>query len=248
MELQFYGPGFVPQFEGFGCTAHQYCAAMTIDSRTLNQNTGVENTSACDQYVLGGAEPINWAYVTRSGQSQAPASPLATGTFANPDFSAVNPDTTKDLLMGPGDRIRIHMYDTRAGFRTDLFDITTGQNGSMTASIANGFGHILYTPTSATCQEAPYAFHPEYSTANPRGNTWSAHTDNVAMSDEIGHFENCLQIDAELQLRDTRQSGPGRTGRGRRQQLLRTRHRFDAGDDRWMLQQRCRLRRAVILE
>ena len=29
MELQFYGPGYVPQFEGFGCTATQYCAAMT---------------------------------------------------------------------------------------------------------------------------------------------------------------------------------------------------------------------------
>ena len=45
---------------------------------------------------------------------------------------------------------------------------------------------------------APYAFHPEYSTANPRGNTWSAHTYNVAMSDEIGHFENCLKLDANL--------------------------------------------------
>jgi hypothetical protein len=66
----------------------------------------------------------------------------------------------------------------------------------MTASVANGFGHILYTPKSATCQEAPYAFHPAYNTANPRGNTWSAHTYNVAFSDEIGHFENCLQIDA----------------------------------------------------
>jgi hypothetical protein len=43
----------------------------------------------------------------------------------------------------------------------------------------------------------PYAFHPEYSTANPRGNTWSAHTYNVAMSDEIGHFENCLAINAQ---------------------------------------------------
>ena len=40
MELQFYGPGYVPQFEGFGCTATQYCAAMTIDSLQLNQNTG----------------------------------------------------------------------------------------------------------------------------------------------------------------------------------------------------------------
>ncbi len=198
MELQFYGPGYVPQFEGFGCTATQYCAAMTIDSRTLDQNTGVENTAACDNYVLGGPEPINWAYITRSGHSQAPANPLFTGTFAQPDFSAVNPDTTKDLMMNPGDRMLIHMHDTRAGFRIDLVDQTTGQSGSMTASIANGFGHILYTPTSSTCQEAPYAFHPEYATANPRGNTWSAHTYNVAMSDEIGHFENCLAIDANF--------------------------------------------------
>ena len=98
--------------------------------------------------------------------------------------------------MNPGDRIRMHMHDTRAGFRVDLTDLTTGRHGSMTASVANGFGHILYTPNSSTCQAAPYAFHPEYSTANPRGNTWSAHTYNVAMSDEIGHFENCLAIDA----------------------------------------------------
>ena len=84
----------------------------------------------------------------------------------------------------------------------------------MTASVANGFGHILYTPSSSTCQEAPYAFHPEYSTANPRGNTWSAHTYNVAMSDEIGHFENCLQIDAEFQLHEARRPGAGGAGRG----------------------------------
>jgi hypothetical protein len=193
MELQLYGPGYVPQFEGFGCTATQYCAAMTIDSRTLDQNTGIENNKDCNRYILGGPEPINWAYVTKDGVSQAPANPFFTGTGANPNFSAVNPNVQKDLLMSPGDRIRIHMHDTDAGFRIDLFDLTTGQSGSMTASTANGFGHILYEPTSTTCHMAPYAFHPEYSTANPRGNTWSAHTYNVAMSDEIGHFENCLK-------------------------------------------------------
>jgi hypothetical protein len=198
MELQFYGPGYVPQFEGFGCAATQYCAAMTIDSRTLDQNTGTENTAACNNYVLGGPEPINWAYITKSGVSQAPANPLFTGTFSAPNFSAVNPDYAKDLLMSPGDRIRIHMHDTQAGFRADLKDLTTGQRGSMTASVANGFGHILYTPKSSACQAAPYAFHPEYSTANPRGNTWSAHTYNVSFSDEIGHFENCVQIDANF--------------------------------------------------
>jgi hypothetical protein len=196
MELQFYGPGYVPQFEGFGCSAHQYCAAMTIDSFVSNQNTGVDNTSACNNFILGGVEPINWAYITKSGKSQAPANPLFTGTFTSPNLSAVNPDLSKDLLMSPGDRIRMHMHDTSAGLQINLADLTTGQSGSMTASKANGFGHILYTPNSKTCHVAPYAFHPEYSTANPRGNTWSAHTYNIAMSDEIGHFENCLAIDS----------------------------------------------------
>jgi hypothetical protein len=196
MELQFYGPGSVPQFEGFGCTATQYCAAMTIDSRTLNQNTGVENTSACNNFVLGGPEPLNWAYITKSGVSQAPANPLFTGTLTNPNFTAVNPNPAEDLFMSPGDVIRVHLHDTPAGLQANLNDLTTRQSGSMTASIANGFGHILYTPgNSNPCQEAPYAFHPEYSTANVRGNTWSLHTYNIAESDEIGHFENCLALD-----------------------------------------------------
>ena len=164
----------------------------------MNQNTGVANTAACNNYILGGQEPVNWAYVTTSGVSQAPANPLFTGTGANPNFAAVNPNPAEDLLMNPGDRIRIHMHDTPAGFRVDLTDLTTGRHGSMTASIANGFGHILYTPTSSTCQEAPYAFHPEYSTANPRGTSWAFHTYNVAMSDEVGHFENCLAIDVNF--------------------------------------------------
>jgi hypothetical protein len=196
MELQFYGPGYVPQFEGFGCAATRYCAAMTIDSRTLNQNTGQENTRACNSYILGGPEPINWAYVTKSGVSQAPADPLFTGTGASPNFAAVDPDFNKDLMMSPGDRITIHMHDTPAGFRVDLTDNTTHQTGSMTASVANGFAHILYTPGASTCTSAPYAFHAEYNTANPRGNTWSAHTYNAAFSDEIGHFEHCLALDA----------------------------------------------------
>jgi hypothetical protein len=169
---------------------------MTIDSLVVNQNTGVANTSACDNFVLGGEEPVNWAYITKNGVSQAPANPLFTGTLTNPNFTAVNPNTAEDLLMNPGDRIKIHMHDTPAGFRVDMTDLSTGRHGSMTASTANGFGHILYTPKSSTCQEAPYAFHPEYSTANPRGTTWAFHTYNVAMSDEVGHFENCLAIDA----------------------------------------------------
>jgi hypothetical protein len=209
MELQFYGPGYVPQFEGFGCAARQYCAAMTIDSLTEDQNTGTFNTDACDNYILGGAEPVNWAYITKSGVSQAPADPLFTGTFDAPNFSAVNPDYTKDLLMSPGDRIRIHMHDTPSGFRIDLLDRTTGQRGSMTASTSNGFAHVLYTPNASTCQSKPYAFHPEYSTADPRGNTWSAHSVNLSFSDEIGHFEHCLQLDADFNCAVEGSDDPG---------------------------------------
>jgi hypothetical protein len=209
MELQFYGPGYIPQFTGFGCAAHVYCAAMTIDSFNQNLNTGVANTSACNNFVLGGIEPINWAYITKSGKSQAPANPLFTGTVTNPNFAAVDPNLKKDLLMKPGDTVRIHIQDTPAGMLIQLNDLTTGQRGSMTASVANGFGHILFTPKSKTCHEAPYAFHPAYSTANPRGNVWTAHTYNVAFSDEIGHFENCLAVNATTGA-CTKPAGPDR--------------------------------------
>ena len=87
------------------------------------------------------------------------------------------------------------MHDTRAGYRVDIFDLTTGQHGSMTASIANGFGQILFQPKAKTCHVRPYAFHPMYYSAVPRGTTWGAHTTNVGASDEIGHFEYCNAID-----------------------------------------------------
>jgi hypothetical protein len=209
MELQFYGPGYVPQFTGFGCSAHQYCAAMTIDSLSLNQNTNKLGTADCFNYILGGIEPINWAYITKSGVSQAPANPIHTGTFSNPNLDAVTPDYFKDLMMNPGDRIHIHMFDTAAGLKITLDDLTSGQSGSMTASIDNGFGHILYRPGSSTCKMKPYAFHPEYDTASTRGNTWSAHTYNVSYSDEIGHFEHCSHVDQDFNCDGTSSDDPG---------------------------------------
>ena len=48
----------------------------------------------------------------RAAPRRRPANPLFTGTFASPNLSAVNPNLNKDLLMSPGDRIRIHMHDT----------------------------------------------------------------------------------------------------------------------------------------
>jgi hypothetical protein len=195
MELQFYTPGWVPQFNGFGCSAHKWCANMTIDSLSDQDNTGVSQNADClNNHFLVGEEPINWAYVTKSGKSQAPANPLALSD--DPNLTGLNPDLGKDLLMNPGDTLKIHMHDTRAGYRVDIWDLTTHQHGSMTASKANGFGHILFQPRAKQCHVAPYAFHPLLSSAVKRGGTWGAHITNVGFSDEIGHFEYCNAIDA----------------------------------------------------
>jgi hypothetical protein len=112
-------------------------------------------------------------------------------------------------MMNPGDQIVIHMHDTPQGYSVDLNDVTTHQKGSMTASVKNGFAHILYQPNATTCTSAPYAFHAEYSSADPRGNTWSAHTYNVAYSDEIGHFEHCTTVDANFNCAVAGADDPG---------------------------------------
>ena len=93
MEVQWYSPGYVEQFNGFGCTAKQYCAALTIDSFSANQNTG-QQQRRLHNFPLAGEEPLNWAYVTRSGKSQAPANALATSRDLLDDgvAKALNPD------------------------------------------------------------------------------------------------------------------------------------------------------------
>ena len=195
MELQFYTPGWVPQFAGFGCSATKWCANLTIDSLSDQDNTGVlQNADCLNNHFLVGEEPINWAYITKSGKSQAPANPLALSD--DPSLTGLNPDLNKDLLMNPGDTLRLNMQDTPAGYKVGIKDLTTGEHGSMTASIANGFGHVLFQPNAKKCHVEPYAFHPMYSSAVPRGTTWGAHTTNVGVSDEIGHFEYCDAIDA----------------------------------------------------
>ena len=81
---------------------------MTIDSLTLDQNhgpagsDGTPNNADCNDFVLGGEEPINWAYITRSGQSQAPANPLFTGRLEAPNFSRGRPGPAE----GPADESR----------------------------------------------------------------------------------------------------------------------------------------------
>ena len=189
MEMQFYPPGWVPWPAGVSCDATQWCAALNIDSFNQDQNTGINNNDACLNTV--GVEPVSFAFITKSGVPHASPAPL--NVFSS---GALTPNPATDLFMNSGDNLTVDMHDTPAGFQVVIHDLTTGQSGSMTASVANGFQQILYEPGSSACHEAPYSYHPMYATSSEHTRVpWAAHTYNVAFSDEIGHFESCNAAD-----------------------------------------------------
>jgi hypothetical protein len=191
MELQFYPPGWVLWPAGNSCDATKWCAALNIDSFLENQNTGVFNNTTCENTV--GDEPVNFAYITLSGAAQAPANPVSAVT--NP--AVFTPDPTKDLFMSSGDVLNVDLRDTANGLHITIRDVTSGQTGSMTAGTANGFGQIKYDPNGSGCTVIPNNFHPMYSTASEATRlTWTAHSYNIAASDEVGHFEFCKAVDA----------------------------------------------------
>ena len=189
MELQFYPPGFGP---AISCdTGPGWCAALTVDS--LQAEYGALHGPGSPPNALANpncTEPINFAFLTHSGTPGGPPGP-------DQQNNATFTPTADTLMMNPGDTLKVSMHDTPAGIITQVNDLTTGQSGTMTASGANGFRHILWDPVNFTCNGAPYDFHPMYDSAlAPTANgqplawtTWSAHTDNVAYDVETGHFE-----------------------------------------------------------
>jgi hypothetical protein len=182
MEMQFYPPGWVAWPPGNSCDATRWCAALNIDSLSRNDNTGAVNNADCLNTV--GIEPVNFAFLTKSGVADSPGDPL------NGDHFTINPAT--ELFMSSGDELVVELHDTSAGFQVIVSDLSTHQSGSMTASIANGFAQVNFDPSATTCTSTPYAFHPMYSTSSEHTRvTWAAHSYNVAFSDEIGHFEYC---------------------------------------------------------
>jgi hypothetical protein len=187
-ELQFYPPGWAPWPAGVGCTATQWCAAMNVDTFSENENTGQLNNTQCLNTV--GPEPVNFAFVTKSGVSTAPANAQHPEHFT--------PDPAKDFLMNAGDNLKVHLFDTSNGLKVAIDDATTGASGSMTASKGNGFGNVVFDPSATTCTVTPYNFHPEFSTStSATRNVAAAHTYNVAFSDEIGHFEYCAKVGSD---------------------------------------------------
>ncbi|HZR39629.1 MAG TPA: hypothetical protein VFB12_05920 [Ktedonobacteraceae bacterium] len=189
MEMQFYPPGWVPFPVNSSCGATKWCAALNIDSLSQNPVTGQSNNAACLGTV--GIEPVNFAFITKNGVAQAPANPV------NATTATFTPNPQQALFMNSGDRLVVVMQDTAHGLRIDIFDISTGQHGSMTSSAANTFGQVKFDPTGTTCQNIPYDFHPMYSTSSEQTRVpWAAHSFNISFSDEIGHFDYCSSVTA----------------------------------------------------
>ena len=205
MELQFYSPGWIPQFAGASCDATKWCVALNIDSLSENPINGTTLNPSCQSRILGGIEYINFAFLTLDGKPLGPPNPLQfdVGTSGNPN----NPDT---FFLNQGDKATVTLTDTPGGFETIVTDTTTGKSGHMVASAANGFGQIKYVPGGHVCQMLPYDFHPMYSTSSPQTRVlWAAHSYNVAFSDEIGHFDFCTHISANTGSCDGQEGIPG---------------------------------------
>jgi len=184
LEVQFYPPGWVPFLNAISCDATKWCAAVAIFSFNSDQNNGVNNNAACLNSV--GVEPANFAFITLNGTPHAPAAPLSLTA------SSFTPNPNTDLFMDAGDTVALSIHDSADGLVVSLDDATSGQSGSMTASVANGFAQVNFDPTASTCTQTPYAFHPMYSTSSEHTRVpWAAHSYNVAFADEIGHFEYC---------------------------------------------------------
>ncbi len=192
IEMQLYPPGWVPWPLGISCDPTKWCAALNIDSLSVNMNTGQVMNDTCA--AITGLEYVNFAFITKDGKAQAPANPVEStpATFT--------PDPQKDLFMNSGDKLTVQLRDTPQGFEVVIRDLTTGESGSMTASAANGFGLVKFAPNPSTeCTNIPSDFHPMYSTSSEHTRVpWAAHSYNIAFSDEIGHFEYCDQVNNDL--------------------------------------------------
>ena len=107
------------------------------------------------------------------------------------------------LLMNPGDKIVIHMFNAKmaGGHALEIreTDLTTGQSGFMIASAANGFMNT----SPADCSGTPFNFQPEYSSAKPQNiMPWGIGPYKINTEFEIGHFEPCTRVTGRSTLTD----------------------------------------------
>jgi hypothetical protein len=179
LELQFYAPGFAPFADNISCDNTHWCSALNIDSLECTAS-GVCNNNC--------VEPVNFAYIQTNGVPTGPPSPQLT------NLATFTPNH-KTLLMNPGDKVNIHIFNVAINgghaLETKETDLTTGQSGFMIASAANGFMNT----SIADCTGTPFNFEPEYNTDRAQNILpWGAGPYAINSEFEIGHFEPCTKV------------------------------------------------------
>ena len=181
VELQFYPPGFAPFADATSCDNTHWCSALTIDSLEC---TGTGNGS-CNNNCT---EPVNFGFIQTNGVPTGPPSPQKS------DLATETPNA-HTLLMNPGDKVTIHMWDAKVpgghALEARETDHTTGKSGFMIASAKNGF----MTTNLFSCDGTPFNFQPAYNTARAQNIIpWGIGPYEINTEYEIGHWEACTKI------------------------------------------------------
>jgi hypothetical protein len=182
LEVQFYPPGYAPFLDSISCDNAHWCASLHINDLECSGKF-----HHCNDNCI---EPTNFGFIQRDGVPTGPAGPqVATIATYTPN--------TQTLLMSPGDRIRVHIFDaplTGGGgkaLEVAIEDLTTGQTGFMQASAANGF----MATNIGNCKGIPFNYEPEYDTASPNNVVpWAALLGGILTQYEIGHFTPCSSL------------------------------------------------------
>jgi hypothetical protein len=184
VELQFYPPGFAPFADSISCDNTHWCSALNIDSlECLGHGLGPCNGNCI--------EPVNFAFIQTNGVPAGPPSPQRS------DLASFTPNA-HTLLMNPGDRIKVHMFNAKVAgglaLEASETDLTTGRSGFMKASAANGFADT----NPFTCFGRPFNFATEYATARPANILpWGAGPYMINTQFETGHFEPCTHVSGQ---------------------------------------------------
>jgi hypothetical protein len=183
VELQFYPPGFGPFTDNISCDNTHWCSALNIDS--LECSGSGTNVGPCNNNCT---EPVNFSFIQDNGVPTGPPSPQLS------DLATLTPNR-HTLLMSPGDRIEVRLFDARVpgghALEAKEIDHTTGQSGFVIASAANGFMNT----NPKTCNGTPFNFQPEYSSAAaPNVLPWGFGPYMINSQFEIGHFEPCTKV------------------------------------------------------
>jgi hypothetical protein len=187
VELQFYPPGFAPFTDNISCDNTHWCSALNIDSLECTGNGSGPCNNNCP-------EPVNFGFVQTNGVPTGPPSPQLS------NLATVTPNA-HTLLMNPGDKITVHMFDARipGGHALEVreTDHTTGQSGFMIASAANGFMNT----SPFDCSGTRFNFQPEYSTARAQNIIpWGIGPYMINSQFEIGHFEACTAVRGKAKI------------------------------------------------